>query len=816
MASMVYTKNELFSMGPQKTYTNDATEAAFLLGGIGTGNVSIGARGELRDWEIFNSPGKGNALPNTFFAIRTAQKDNDPITKVLEARISPPYSKSHGFSSSEVAGLPRFEKSTMKGEYPFVEVDFEDNSLPVKVSLEAFTPLIPLNPEDSGIPCAILKYKVKNTTDNEVDVSIVGSIVNAVGYDGLNQWGGAKDDYIIGSVNEFKCENGNSGLYMYSDKYKESHIRYGSMSLMTPESDVTVKPYWIDGGWWDSIQDFWDDFCEDGLLKKVCCTCQDTSDCLCKSKLNYGSIGIPCKIAPGGEKTFTFILSWYFPNRKKTWNNDIAINEETPVVRNHYARLFKDAWDVGTYVTNNMKRLEEETGKFHDALFSSTVPDYVIDAVSSNITVLRSGTCFWLENGSFAAWEGCSNNCGCCHGSCTHVWNYAQTMAFLFPSLEKSMRNIEFNMETNEDGKMNFRTNTVFDEPKWDFHPAADGQMGTIIRLYREWKITGDNEFLRKMWPNAKKALDYASTYWDSDSDNVLDSQQHNTYDIEFYGPNSLVNSMYFGALKASAEMAAAMGDKEASLKYQKSFEDGSKRMDDLLWGGEYYIQKIDDVNKYKYQYGKGCLSDQLLGQLMSHVAGLGYILPEEHVKKAVQSIFKYNFLQDFTRHHNVQRTYVLNDEKGLLLCSWPYGGRPKQPFVYSDEVWTGIEYQVAAHLIYEGFIDEGLTIVKAVRDRHDGYRRNPWNEVECGNHYARSMASWAVLTALSGFKCDMVNKKIWFSPKINKENFSCFWSTGTAWGVFKQKMNPETGKYECDIDVLYGKLDNVEIVTNQ
>jgi non-lysosomal glucosylceramidase len=289
--------------------------------------------------------------------------------------------------------------------------------------------------------------------------------------------------------------------------------------------------------------------------------------------------------------------------------------------------------------------------------------------------------------------------------------------------------------------------------------------------------------------------LDFAFTCWDSDNDFVLDSQQHNTYDIEFYGPNSLVNSMFYGALKAGAEMAAALGETERSQRYLQALEAGSAKMDQMLWNGEYYIQVIDDVNRYKYQYGTGCLSDQLLGQMLSHVAGLGYVLPKEHVKQAVKSIFKYNFFEDFYTHCSAQRTYALNDEKGLVLCSWPHGGRPKFPFVYSDEVWTGIEYQVAAHLIYEGFVDEGLTIVKAVRDRHDGIRRNPWNEVECGNHYARSMASWALLTALSGYKFDLVKGELEFNPAIHKEDFSCFFSCGKAWGIYSQKLDQASGK---------------------
>ena len=376
------------------------------------------------------------------------------------------------------------------------------------------------------------------------------------------------------------------------------------------------------------------------------------------------------------------------------------------------------------------------------------------------------------------------------------------------------MREVEFNLETDESGSMAFRTQQVFGRDRWEMLPAADGQLGSVVRVYREWKYTGNTDFLRRVWKNVKLALDFAFTYWDSDGDCVLDSQQHNTYDIEFYGPNSLTNSIFFAALRAGEEMAAFLGEEDTASRYREAFEKGSQTMDKLLWGGEYYIQAIDDVDEHRYQYGKGCLSDQLLGQTLAHVVGLGHILPEEHVKQAVHSIFHYNFLTSFKDHHNVQRTYALNDEMGLLLCSWPEGGRPRLPFVYSDEVWTGIEYQVATNLIYDGFLEEGLTIVKAVRDRHDGYRRNPWNEVECGHHYARAMASWGVLTALSGFTCDLVNRKISFKPVINENCFASFFSTGKAWGIYRQKRNPDTGAFETDVEVLYGDLDGVDVQT--
>lgn len=794
---------EKSSMHSQRIYMNDASEVAFLLGGIGTGNISIGPRGELKDWELFNRPAKGNKVPYSFFSIWAKEYDKEPVVKILEAELCQPYTQTHGYHSGNLAGLPRLSSSKFKGEYPFAWVEFEDNDLPVQVTLEAFTPFIPLNADDSGIPGAVIRYKVKNTSLKDVDVTVAGSIPNIVGFNGYDCFDNMMP--IEGNFNEYR-EDMAKGIFYTSNKLENNDLKYGNMALMTDDCNTTVKPSWLKGGWWDGAQDFWDDFYQDGRLEKEPVSSYPDSK-IGPQGVKVGSLGIYHTLKPDEEKTFEFILTWYFPNRPKDWFEEIK-----EIEKNYYSTIFEDAWSAGKYMLENMSHLEKGSRSFHRSIFGSTLPDYVIDALTSNITVIRSNTCFRIKDGTFLAYEGCHDSMGSCDGTCTHVWNYAQTLAFLFPELERTARNVEFNIETDENGLMAFRTRQVFDQEKFDMVPAADGQMGTIIRLYREWKLSGDNEFLKKVWDKASKALDFAFEYWDSDSDFVLDREQHNTYDIEFYGPNSLTNSMFLAALKAGAEMAEFVHDIKHQIKYQTAFEKGSRKMDELLWNGEYYIQNIEDVNEHKYQYGIGCLSDQVLGQSLAHIAGLGYILPEEHVKKAVKAIYNYNFKSDFRKIHSVQRTYVLNDESGLILCSWPKGGRPRLPFVYSDEVWTGIEYQVASHLIYEGFIDEGLSIVKAVRDRHDGYKRNPWNEVECGNHYARSLASWAVLIALSGFKYDMVNGKVSFKPVINEEDFSCFWSTGKAWGIYNQKKNTDTGEAEWSIEVLYGSLDGIEV----
>ncbi|GAA2104129.1 non-lysosomal glucosylceramidase [Microlunatus panaciterrae] len=795
-----------------RSYGPEATVAAFPLGGIGTGTVSIGSRGEFRDWEIANHPDKGHWLPFTFFAIRAQPHGGAAVTRVLESRIQPPHEGDSGHHIGKVAGLPRLRTSTMRGEYPMLGIDFVDDVLPVQVRLDAFTPLVPLDVQASGLPGAVLRYTVFNPLATGVKVTVAGSMSSPVGIVDHNVF-----QFPVFEGNPTvrrRTTGGLTGLEFGTD-LPTDHLLYGSASLTTADPSTTLTEQWAVDFWQDGVQLFWDDLTSDGLLGDHPFTLEGGSE-LGRSldrlpKLRTGSLGIVADLAPGETRTFEFFLTWHTPNRSKAWNGMVGLpnTHADEIVLNHYATRFGDAWAVAEHLHGRLGELEGATRAFHDVLFGSTLPRELVDAVSATLVVLRSTTCLLLDDGSeegcFAAWEGSFDHAGSCEGTCTHVWNYAQTVAHLFPVLERSARRTEFLHETLPDGRMRFRTNSVFGNEPHEFHPAVDGQMGTVVRLYREWRFCGDDGFLAELWPGAKRAMDFAFVAWDSNGDNVLDSQQHNTYDIEFYGENSLANSMFFAALRAAAEMAEAVGETETAKRYAEAADIGAARMDEMLYNGEYYDQRLADVDEHRYQYGTGCLSDQLLGQTLAHLTGLGYVLPPDHVRSAAGAIYRHNFRSDFTDYASVQRTYALNDDRGLVLCTWPHSGRPRIPFVYSDEVWSGIEYQVATHLIYEGLVDEGLEIVRAVRERHDGIRRNPWNEAECGNHYARSMASWGALIALSGAQWDARSRSLRLAPVAaasQGETARVFVSTASGWG--EAEIRPDV----ATLRLLWGELE--------
>lgn len=781
-------RDELFRSGPVRTFEGrQLAEVAFPLGGIGTGTVSLGGRGNLRDWEIFNRPGKGVHMPFTFFALYCEQ-GGTKLVRVLEGPLEPPFTTGFGFRRVFVPGLPRMEKARFKGEYPFAEVELSDSMVPLAVTLEAFNPLVPLNAEDSGIPAFVLRFRVRNTGAAPAKVTIAGSVVNPIGFDGEGQVDGLGNDKFGQNVNEVRRTANLRGLAMSSRKAAAGSPAFGTMALTTPWPDITYLTHWVRGDWWDDLQIFWDDFSDDGRLADL-----DEAAPSPDKRTDVGTLGLTATIPPGGEVVLPFILSWSFPNVLNYF--DVVPEQRGRVLKNHYAAKFPDAWCAAEYLQANLGRLEAESRAFHRAFFATTVPPHVLDAVSSQAAIIRTTTGMRLEGGRFFGFEGCGDQSGCCPLNCAHVWNYAQSLAFLFPELERSMRETDFLDNVKPDGAMAFRTSLPTGSGVlWGFKPAADGQMGRIINLYRDWQISGDLEWLRRLWPQAKKALDHAWTTWDADRDGLMEGEQHNTYDIEFYGPNSMMGAFYLGALKAGTAMAAAVGDLASAKAYLAMFNKGRAAYDATLWNGEYYVQKYAQVMEKKYQYGEGCLSDMLLGQWLGMVAGLDRYLPADRVRSSLRAIYKYNFREDFRDFSNVQRTYALNDEKGLLLCSWPKGGRPPLPFPYSDEVWTGIEYQVASHLIYEGLVEEGLRVVKAVRDRYDGFRRNPWDEVECGHHYARAMSSWGVLLALSGFSYSAPEMCMGFDPKMNTGDFRTVWTAGSGWGTYSQKAEPGQG----------------------
>jgi len=813
------------------TYRGAQTrEISFPLGGIGTGCIGLGGAGHLVDWELFNRPAKGAFNGFSHFAVKAEAKGKLLDARVLHGDVAPPYNGTgsightgfgFGVARETLSGLPHFRKTTFRGGFPFAEIEFRDPAFPGKVTLSAFNPLIPLNDKDSSLPAAFFTIAIRNDSRRVIDYTVAFTVRNPARKKTTNR------------LTKFP---GAQLLHMTGD-LEAADIEFSDFAVATDAPAACAQEYLYRGGWFDTLGVYWQDFTTLGEVKSRRYPAPGSGD--------HGTLAVRLRVPAGKHAKARFVFSWNVPNcenywTQKTCSSDCAEGDCKPQTwRNYYATQFPDASASARYCLANWDRLERDSALFRDTLFSSTLPPSVLDAVSANISILKSPTCLRLEDGSFYGWEGCHVGSGCCEGTCTHVWNYAYALPFLFPALERSMRELDYRYNLRPDGGMPFRLQLPLGSERSGFRPCADGQFGSILKVYREWKISGDTDWLRRLWPDVRQSLEFAwsptnEDRWDPERTGVLHGRQHHTLDMELFGPNAWLTGFYLAALKAGAEMAEACGEGAAAAEYRAIFARGQKWTRRYLFNGEYFGQRIElgdrkvlapftsdpktleaywseEHRELKYQVGAGCGIDQVLAQWHADLIGLGDVFDRQQTTKALKAIHRHNFKSSMRDVFNPCRLYGLDDEAGTIMFTWPKGRRkPVIPIPYAEETMHGFEYQAASHLIKRGMVEEGLAMVKAVRDRYDGERRNPWNEIECGSNYARSMASYALLNAFSGFQFDMVRQHIGFHPaQTVGGRFRCFWSLGSAWG----EIDIHPGRVA--LRVQYGELTIRSIAVN-
>ncbi len=890
------------------------------VGGICSGQIYVTGDGRLAHWDLFNLPTAGYGYPDDP-AEPTAAVDQGFAIRV----------HSNGKTIVRPLNAEGFPGVRFCGEYPLATVTYEDKALPVAVTLEAFSPFIPLNAADSGLPATLMQYTVKNTSTETVDISLAGWLENAVCRQSSHENPGdfvnrvvrrpesttilssaKKSDRKVperppivladfegpdygdwkaegaafgtapapgtlggqqevtgfqgkGLINTFlggdrpqgkltsptftiersflsfligggKTANETCINLLIGDKVvrtavgtnrerlrwhnwnvkdyegKEAHIEIvdtaseGWGHINIDQIEQRDRPHSSLIGPLEEMPDF-------GTLGLTLLGSPDqvaTSVSLPEGEMPEGlfdgdnlpeegtgqkpfgtvlrgAIGETFSLAPGEQRQVSFAITWHFANLKENGH--------------FYTTRFRDAAEVARYLGENLERLDGETKRWHATYYDSTLPHWLLDRIHSTVSTLATSTCQWWANGRFWAYEGVR----CCHGTCGHVWNYEHAMARLFPSLERSVREMQdFNAEAGfdpETGRIRFRGD-------WPDFWCGDAQTGYVLKAYREHQISADDAFLKKNWSAIRKALQYLIVQDDND-DGLIEGKQHNTYDIDFYGPNPMIGSLYLGALRAGEEMARELGETAFADKCRAIFESGKKLSVERLFNGEYLIQIVDHEEHPKHQHGDGCLSDQLFGQGWAHQVGLGYVYPEPVVQSTLESIWKYNWAPDIAAQNKVhppQRWFAYNGEAGLFTCTWPKSKHLGPTSVlYRDEVWTGIEYQVAGHMAWEGMITEALAICRGIHERYHPAKHNPFNEIECGDHYARGMASWSVLTGLSGFEYHGPKRQLGFAPRMNADDFRAVFTAAEGWGTLTQTR--AGSKQKNRIEVAWGTL---------
>lgn len=916
----------LFAKGQQTVFGGDELSTiAMPIGGICAGQLYLAGDGRLLHWDIFNEVRFSGYGSNNY---RVGAKPVSLLEQGFAVQVTV-----DGKATTRTLDRKGFPGVRFCGEYPIGRVEYADKELPVAVTLEAFSPFIPLNAPDSALPATVMHFTVKNTGDKAVRVMLGGWLQNGVCIqsattmsgklvneriqekgltmivgsiasvtppkearpprvladfegDDYGQWkaegeafgkGPAKgalpnqqpvagfrgkglvNSFLGGDQSQGKLtspkitidrrflgflvgggnQQGKTCVNLLVDgkvvrtatgkndeklapcnwnvadlEGKEAqieivdqasgawgHINVDQIELrdapmMGLPGSLERQPDFgtmglaiLDGGkdvfaYVSTADPHGDDMLRglfDPIFPNV--TAPNKVESTTGQKL-CGAVGKRLSLKPGEKADIAFVVAWCFPNRKEG---------------NFYATRFADAAAVARFVAKDFERLSRQTRLWHDTWYDSTLPHWLLDRLFSTTSILATSTCLWWGNGRFWAWEGVC----CCHGTCAHVWNYEHAMARLFPQLERSVREMQdygagFVEET---GMVRFRGEG------WGMW-AGDSQPGTVLKAYREHQMSADGEFLKRNWFKIRKSLEFLFRE-DGNDDGLLEGKQHNTYDIDFFGANTMVGSLYLASLRAGEEMAREMGDAEFAARCRKIFETGSRLSVERLFNGEYFIQTVDLQKHPKFQYADGCLADQLFGQGWAHQVALGHVYPKDKVLSALKSIWKYNWAPDVgpqNKAHGPERWFAHPGEAGLFTCTWPHSKHLGGDAVrYKDEIWTGIEYQVAGHMAWEGMVDEALAICRGVHERYHPSKHNPWNEVECGDHYSRAMASYGVFLALCGFEYHGPKGHLGFAPRISPDDFRAAFTAAEGWGTLVQKRQP--GKQTNRVEVRWGQL---------
>jgi len=779
---------------------------AFPMGGLGSGMICLEGTGAFSHVSLRHKPDILNE-PLMFAALYL---EGSETARILEGPV--PMRKIFGVTEGgrgqggKSYGLPRFPGCSFSARFPFGKVILKDQKMPLRAQLTGWSPFIPGNPDDSSLPVAAVEYGFHNHGSRRVKGVFSFHAANFMKVE--SQTG----------ANIRRMKSG----FILAQPGKD--VNEGYFAAFTRGYPAKVDCAWFRGGAFDPLTMVWRNVSTGQA--------QDKKPHSSGEPGGGASLYVPFELSPGSEITIPLLMAWYVPR------SDLAVGKvecksagckceqkKNEFYTPWYAKRFAGIAEVCEYWRKQYDSLRAATATFSRCFYDTTLPSEAVEAVAANLTILKSPTCLRQTDGKLWGWEGCADKAGCCEGSCTHVWNYAQVIPHLFPSLECGLRETEYQVNQDERGHQTFRSALPTGPTNHIFHAAADGQLGGIIKVYREWRIGGDTDWMKVLWPRIRASLDYCIKTWDPDHTGTLLEPHHNTYDIEFWGADAMCTGFYLGALKAAISMGKTCSA-DIGL-YETLLAKGRKAMESRLWNGNYFIQKIQWRNlravasdkelfsRYspeamallakegpKYQYGNGCLSDGVLGDWLARVSGLDPVLDEKKTASHVDAVYRHNFRATLVDHANPQRPgFALGDEAGLLLCSWPKGDEPSLPFVYSNEVWTGIEYQVAAHLIMFGRVQKGLDIIRAVRKRYDGENRNPFNEYECGHWYARAMSSYSLLQAFSGARYDAVEKTLYLDPAM-KGDFKAFICTAGGYGTVGIK------KGKPFLKVVSGKID--------
>ncbi|MBV7532128.1 GH116 family glycosyl-hydrolase [Chitinophaga sp. sic0106] len=775
----------LYERGNVTTYLKSKNELQYIgmpVGGIMCGTVYLGGDGRLWLWDIFNRNQEGIEPKVVSYNANVLDggkkvRSRDGACYIAPSKDIRPLDQ--GFALQLSWGnqtiVRRFDEASwpeisFEATYPIATIRYIDPALPVAITLEAFSPFIPLNADDSGLPVTILSYQIHNTAQVPVTATILGWLENKTA---IYSAGDAHERVnIIVKNKNWQGIHETVRTKTGSNEAFSKKSDYGSFSIAAAGSKVLLNTAMPQG---------------DHIFRTVT-TKQAVKPV---SEKLTGSVATRHTILPGKTIRTDFAISWHAANLHFK-----GIQGEG----RYYANKYKDAAAVMTYVQNNHDRLTRESRLWKDTWYDASLPWWFMERTFLNISTLATTTAHRFSSGRFYAWEGV----GACEGTCTHVWQYAQAVGRIFPALERDTRErVDLGIGMMPDGGILFRGEA-------EKRPAIDGQAGTVLRIYREHQMSSNNDFLQRNWPQIKKATLFL-IHQDRNGDGMTDTPMENTLDAVWDGEIAWIVGLTIAAVQAAALMAKEMNDADFAAICNDYTEKGKRNMETQLFNGEYFIHQPDKT-KGRSVIGSynTCHIDQVYGQSWAFQVGMDRVIDREKTLSALKALYKYNFKADvgpYIAAHPGGRPYALPGEGGMILNTnphneeFPFGVKNAWQLGYFNECMSGFEHQVAAHMMAEGMTDEALTLTRAIHDRYHAVKRNPFNEIECSDHYARAMASYGTFVTACGFQYHGPKGFIAFAPAMHAEDFKAPFVTAAGWGTYTQKGKQHT------LQLKYGSL---------
>ncbi|XP_055282970.1 non-lysosomal glucosylceramidase isoform X2 [Moschus berezovskii] len=702
------------------------------LGGIGGGTITRGWRGQFCRWQLNPGMYQHQTVMANQFTVCLRRRGQTVYQQVLSVE-RPSVLRSWNWG---LCGYFAFYHAL----YPRAWTVYQLPGQNVTLTCRQITPILPHDYQDSSLPVGVFVWDVENEGDEALEVSIMFSMRNGLG---------GEDDASGGLWNEPFCleRDGETvqGLLLHHPTPPNPYTMAVAARLSADTTVTHLTAFDPDS----AGQQVWQDLLLDGQLDSL-------AGKSLPSQKGVGIAGAVCvsgKLPPRGRHRLEFSLAWDMPR--------IMFGAKGQVYYRRYTRFFGPDGDAAPalshYALSHYADWEEKISAWQSPVLEDrSLPAWYKSALFNELYFLADGGTVWLEVSEDSLPEELVGGMGQLRPLLQEYGRFAYLEALATLREDLTQRRFLMSGVTAPVKRRNVIPHDVGDpddEPwlrvnAYEIHDTGDWKdlnLKFVLQVYRDYYLTGDQCFLRDMWPVCLAVME-SEMKFDKDHDGLIENGGYadQTYDgWVTTGPSAYCGGLWLAAVAVMVQMAALCGAQEAQNKFSSILSRGQEAYDRLLWNGRYYNY---DCSSQPQSYS--IMSDQCAGQWFLRASGLGEgdseVFPTQQVVRALQTIFEFN-VQAFA-----------GGVMGAVNGMQPHGV-PDTSSVQSDEVWVGVVYGLAATMIQEGLTWEGFRTA-------EGCYRTVWErlglafqtpEAYCQRRvfrslaYMRPLSIWAMQLAL-------------------------------------------------------------------